>query len=114
MMRKTLACCCLAVSVIIGIYLDRVAFLIVRRLIDSKLALLIFVPVFIIMFWFGTFYDQLTIKDGKAIFGKTLSRVLRAVYIVNMLSVCAVWLWVIYRYTYFFGDLIGTVKGFFG
>lgn len=113
-MRKTLACCCLAVSVIIGVFLSRIALLIVKGQIDSKLAMLIFVPVFIVMYWMGTFFDQLIIKDGRAIFGKTLSRVLRAVYVIALLAVCAIWLWVIYRYTYFFGDLIGKIKGYFG
>lgn len=113
-MRKFLSCSCLAASVLTGAILDYVAYMIVKFELDSKLAILIFVPVFIIMYWLGTFFEQLMVKDKKLIFTRTTARVLRAVYVISVLSVCAVWLWVIYRYTYFFGDIIADIKEFFG
>lgn len=113
-MRKVLAYCCLAASVVIGVILNHIAVMIAKYRIDSKLAMLIFIPVFIVMYWLGTFFEQLIVKDNALIFTKPATKILRAVYTVSVLSVCAVWLWIIYKYTYFFGDIIADIKEWLG
>lgn len=112
-MRKILSICCVTVSVIIGIFLDYIAYRVSQNTTDSKLAILIFIPTFIVILWLGTFYDQLSVKEGKAVLKKRLRVTLRVVYTMSLLTVCAIWLWVIYKYTYYFGDIIASIKGAF-
>ncbi len=104
-MRKVLSVLCVVASVILGIYLDYIAYRITVYTIDSKLAMLIFIPVFIVIYWLGHFYDGLS-----SAFTKKVRRILRMIYTASLFSVCAVWLWIIYKYTYFFGELLGSIK----
>lgn len=113
-MRKILSVSCITVSVIICTFLDYIAYRVSQYSTDSKLAMLIFIPSFIVILWLGTFYDQLSVKDGRAIFRKRARITLRTVYTVSLLMVCVIWLWVIYEYTYFFGNIIGSIKELFG
>ena len=104
-MRKIASLCCITISVVLGIFLNYVAYRVSQYSTDSKLASLIFVPTFIVIYWLGSFYEQLVIKDNRAIFKKKVRYFLRGVYILNMVAIIAVWLYVAYNYTYLFGNI---------
>lgn len=108
--HRVLALGCVVISLVIGGYLDYLAYCVASFSVDFKLATLIFIPVFIVLYWIGNLYDLLSHKDGDPVFSRGAASVLRWVYAVRVLAVCGVWLWTIYKYTYFFGNLIGEIK----
>lgn len=104
-LRKILAVLCVTISVVLGGFLIYISYRVSQFSTDTKLATLVFVPVFIVIYWLGLLHDHLVIKGKVAVFKKATRYLMKTIYMLNMLAVIAVWVYVLYNYTYFFGNL---------
>ncbi len=105
-MRKILAICCVTSSLAVGGLLIYNSYRVTQFQTDTKLAMLVFIPSFIVLYWLGLLYDHLSVKDGKAVIRKPYRKILKGIYLVNLLVVLAVWIYVLYNHTYFFGNMM--------
>ncbi len=104
--RKILSVCCVTSSLAVGGLLIYNSYRVTQFQTDTKLAMLVFIPAFIVLYWLALLYEQLVVKDGKGVFRKGTRKLLRGIYFANMLAVLIVWVYVLYKYTYFFGNML--------
>lgn len=106
LIRKILAVLCITISMVLGGFLIYISYRVSQFQTDTKLATLVFIPTFIVIYWLGLLHDHLVIRKKTALFKKGTRRLMKAVYFINMIAVIAVWIYVLYNYTYFFGNLL--------
>lgn len=111
-MRRIFAICCITSSLAVGGFLIYNSYRVTQFQTDTKLAMLVFIPSFIVLYWLGLLFDHLVVKDKRAIIKKVYRKILKGIYLINLLLVLVVWIYVLYNYTYFFGNML--TKTIFG
>ena len=97
--RRCLAVICYACMLAVDAYIAYIIYSAVYGSITYYLGQLIFVPVFIVSYWFSTFFSQLTFgkQGGKRVIPKWLGSVLGGLSTLISLAFLAFWGYIYYN-----------------